>query len=270
MYASRGTAHVARRSLTVECLPAAANAAAADGRTSKTKSIANAEDRIEDLTNKNEMNEHASLLQGVLSRSVRKVVVFFVQAPQDYFDAAATVKQSYAPQSGEMTDKEWEERQKTRQLEMEAVSTALAVLAGTDAHDLSTKTFNPALLRRESTEHSQRRAAASRALSAVAGKVHSPRLATLAYQVKLDAFTRVKKAIDDMISQLLKGKEAEVKHKDFCVDEFNADQWHVAHRTLRVARRMPHVIRCTSHGAYCTWRVARCALHGARCTLHVT
>ena len=33
-----------------------------------------------------------------------------------------------------MTDSEWEERQKTRQLEMEAVSKALAVLSGDDAH----------------------------------------------------------------------------------------------------------------------------------------
>merc|ERR1712232_1022963 len=46
----------------------------------------------------------------------------------------------------QMTDKEWEERQKTRQLEMEAVSKALAILSGDDAHDLFTRTFNPALL----------------------------------------------------------------------------------------------------------------------------
>jgi chromosome segregation ATPase len=45
-----------------------------------------------------------------------------------------------------MTDSEWEERQKTRQLEMEAVSKALAVLSTDDAHDLFTKTFNPSLL----------------------------------------------------------------------------------------------------------------------------
>jgi len=34
----------------------------------------------------------------------------------------------------------------------------------------------------------------------------------------------VKKAIDDMIAQLLKEKEDEIKHKDFCVDEFNTNQ----------------------------------------------
>merc|ERR1711988_908244 len=61
-------------------------------------------------------------------------------------------------------------------------------------------------------------------LTAVAKKLNSPRLATLAYKVRLDAFTRVKKAIDDMIAQLLKEKEDEIKHKDFCVDEFNTNQ----------------------------------------------
>jgi len=266
-------------------------------------------------TLQNELSKHSSLLEGVLTRSERRAAAAFVQSPQDYFDAAPTFKQSYAPQSGEifgilrqmketfesnlsasqkeemanqkayqdlkaakeaeiaagqsqieaktgeladtdeknaqakvdvedtkaslsadehflmmlkekcqMTDKEWEERQKTRQLEMEAVSKALAVLAGDDAHDLFTKTFNPAFVQTRSAEESQRRAQASKVLSAVASKVHSPRLATLAYQVKLDAFTRVKKAIDDMIAQLLKEKEAEIKHKDFCVDEFNTNQ----------------------------------------------
>jgi len=123
-----------------------------------------------------------------------------------------------------MTDSEWEERQKTRQLEMEACSKALAVLSGDDAHDLFTKTFNPALLQVEDTTRSQQRDRAAKVLTAVAHKVMNPRLATLAVQVRLDAFTRVKKAIDDMIAQLTKEKEDEIKHKDFCVDELNTNQ----------------------------------------------
>jgi len=266
-------------------------------------------------TLQHEMQKHENLLKGVLTQSERRVAASFLQAPEDYFDATPTFKQSYAPQSGEifgilrqmletfeanlsesqkeemanqkayeelkaakeaeiqagqaqidtktqelattneknaqakqdiedtrnslsadeqflmmlkekcqMTDKEWEERQKTRQTEMEAVSKALAILSGDDAHDLFTRTFNPALVQKESVEHSQRRAQASKLLLATAGKLHAPRLATLAYQVRLDAFTRVKKAIDDMIAQLLKEKEDEIKHKDFCVDEFNTNQ----------------------------------------------
>merc|ERR1712137_920808 len=119
------------------------------------------------------------------------------------------------------TDAEWEERQKTRQQEMEACSKAVAILSSDDAHDLFTKTFNPSFIQ---TESSDRRARASKLLSTMAAKLGNPRLATLASQVKLDAFTRVKKAIDDMVAQLLQEKADEIKHKDFCTDEFNTNQ----------------------------------------------
>jgi chromosome segregation ATPase len=123
-----------------------------------------------------------------------------------------------------VTDAEWEERQKTRQLEMEACSKALAVLSSDDAHDLFTKTFNPALVQTESMSHSERRSKASALLSSVAKKLNSPRLSAIAMKVRLDAFTKVKKAIDDMVAQLLQEKADEIKHKDFCVEEFNSNQ----------------------------------------------
>merc|ERR1719392_105608 len=72
--------------------------------------------------------------------------------------------------------------------------------------------------------NSERRSQASKVLAAVAHKTQNPRLATLAVRVRLDAFTRVKKAIDDMVAQLLKEKEDEIKHKDFCVEEFNSNE----------------------------------------------
>jgi len=262
-----------------------------------------------------QLSKHSSLLAGVLTPSERRAAASFIQSPQDYFDAAPTFKQSYAPQSGEifgilrqmketfeanlsaaqkeemenqkayselkaakeeqiaagqaqidtkteelattdehnaqakvdledtkaslsadeqflmmlkekcqMTDKEWEERQKTRQLEMQAVSKALAVLSGDDAHDLFTRTFNPAFLQSSTAVNSDRRKQASLLLAAAGKKFNNPKLATLAYRVKLDAFTRVKKAIDDMIAQMLQEKADEIKHKDFCVDEFNTNQ----------------------------------------------
>merc|ERR1712151_44134 len=264
-------------------------------------------------TIQHEMQKHAAMLRGVLVLPRKRAAAAFIQAPQDYFDAKPTFKQSYAPQSGEifglltqmletfeanlsqsqkeeqenqkayedlkaakeeeiaagqeqidkktaeladtdeknaqakediedtkkslsadeeflmmlkekcsMTDKEWEERQKTRQLEMEAVSKALAVLSGDDAHVLFTRTFNPALLQVD--RQYSRRAQASKLLSNVAKKLNNPKLSNLAYRVRLDAFTRVKKAIDDMVAQLLKEKQDEIKHKDFCTDEFNKNQ----------------------------------------------
>jgi hypothetical protein len=141
----------------------------------------------------------------------------------------------------QMTDKEWEERQKTRQLEMEAVSKALSVLSGDDAHDLFTKTFNPSLLQSGATANSERRTKASQLLSAMASKLHSPRLATLAYQVKLDAFTRVKKAIDDLVAELLKEKEDEIKQKDFCVKELNDNQLQTEKKTREKQDLLNHI-----------------------------
>jgi hypothetical protein len=120
------------------------------------------------------------------------------------------------------TDAEWEERQKTRQLEMEACSKALAVLSSDDAHDLFTKTFNPAFVQTSMT--SERRSKAAAVLARAAEKNKSPRLAAIAMRVRLDAFEKVKKAIDYMVAQLLKEKEDEIKHKDFCVEEFNTNQ----------------------------------------------
>merc|ERR550514_1870958 len=71
---------------------------------------------------------------------------------------------------------------------------------------------------------SERRSKAAAVLRRAANKLHSPRLTALATKVRLDAFTRVKKAIDDLVAQLLKEKEDEIKHKDFCVEEFNTNQ----------------------------------------------
>merc|ERR1719387_160274 len=120
-------------------------------------------------------------------------------------------------------DQEWEARQKTRQLEMEAVSKALAILTSDDAHDLFTKTFNPAFVQ-VGASHKAERARASKVLETVARKLKSPQLSALAVQVRLDAFTKVKKAIDDLVAQLLKEKADEIKQRDFCIDEFNTNK----------------------------------------------
>merc|ERR1719159_2163517 len=181
------------------------------------------------------------------------MVSSFIQAPQDYFDAEPTFKQSYAPQSGEIfgilkqmketfetnlssshkeemsNQKAYEELKaakedeiKAGQAQMEAVSKALAVLSSDDAHDLFTKTFNPSFVQTEA--RSERRSKAAAVLSSVAKKLNSPRLSAIAAKVRLDAFTKVKKAIDDMVAQLLEEKADEIKHKDFCVEEFNTNQ----------------------------------------------
>jgi uncharacterized small protein (DUF1192 family) len=123
----------------------------------------------------------------------------------------------------QMTDQEWEERQKSRAEEIKAVSEALAILSSDDAHDTFTKTFNFVQTKVETTDR-QNRDKASALLFKAAKANGNPRLAALAARVRLDAFTKVKAAIDDMIAALLKEKADEIKHKDFCTEGINTNE----------------------------------------------
>merc|ERR1719482_1242730 len=126
-----------------------------------------------------------------------------------------------------LIDLQYEARLKTRQLEVEAITKAMAVLTSDASMDLATNTFNSAaasLLQVESAQNKQRQSAASDLLRAVAQKIQSPKLSAFAMRVRLDAFTKVKEAIDNMIAELTKQQADEIKHKDFCVDDFNTNQ----------------------------------------------
>merc|ERR1711904_335356 len=83
-------------------------------------------------------------------------------------------------------DQEYEERTKTRQLEIQAVSKALAFLSSDEAHDLFTRTFNFVQIKVSIKSH--KRAQVSKVLSEAAQKFQDPRLSTLAVQARLDAF----------------------------------------------------------------------------------
>merc|ERR1719456_1310210 len=122
-------------------------------------------------------------------------------------------------------DQEWELRQKARQEEIGAVTKALAILSSDDAHDLFSKTLGFAQTSASlQIGSNKRRDTASRVLEAAAKKFQNPMLSQLAVRVRLDAFTKVKKAIDDMIAELLKQKQDEIKLKDWCVDEMNTNE----------------------------------------------
>jgi len=122
------------------------------------------------------------------------------------------------------TDADWEARQKSRAEELAAISQAVAILHSDDARDLFSKTFNSAFVQTRSSSSAGRRDAAAAVLLKAAARTRSPALSALATSVRLDAFTRVKKAIDDMVGNLLDEKEEEVKHRDYCVEELNTNE----------------------------------------------
>lgn len=120
------------------------------------------------------------------------------------------------------TDDEWATRKKTRQEEIAAVTKAIAILSSDDARDLFSKTFNPSSFLQVGSIPARR--AAARVLTTAASKTNNLKLATLASSVRLDAFTRVKKAIDDMVVQIANEMDADVQHKDYCVKELNSNE----------------------------------------------
>jgi len=146
------------------------------------------------------------------------------QAKTDLKDTKATLSEDEAflmmlKELCSKVDAQYEARTKERNMEMEACSKALAVLTSDDAHDMFTKTFN--FLQ---TSKSSRRSDAAAVLKRVAAKTHNQALTALAMNVRIDAFEKVKKAIADMITALTEEKADEIKHKDFCVEEFNQNQ----------------------------------------------
>merc|ERR1719171_2854997 len=104
----------------------------------------------------------------------------------------------------QMTDQEWEERQKSRAEEIKAVSEALAILSSDDAHDTFTRTFNFVQTKSASTKDRKNRDEASALLFKAAKANGNPRLAALA--------------------ALLKEKADEIKHKDFCTEGLNTNE----------------------------------------------
>merc|ERR1719197_286892 len=116
-------------------------------------------------------------------------------------------------------DQEYEERVKTRELEIGAVSKALEFLSSDEAHDTFTSTFNPKFLQTSSKSDEVQRARIVQVLEEA--RRRDPRLSTLAVSAKMDAFGNLKKTIQTMVDRLLKEKEDEIKQKDFCVEQFN-------------------------------------------------
>merc|ERR1719379_1587098 len=119
-------------------------------------------------------------------------------------------------------NEQYEERTKTRQLEIQAVSKAAAFLSSDEAQDLVSRTFS--FVQKAMTASTRNRANVVKALNTLAVATSDPRISALAIHARLDAFTKVKKSISDMITTLAKEQEDEVQHKDFCVDEINTNE----------------------------------------------
>merc|ERR1719265_1085415 len=124
------------------------------------------------------------------------------------------------------TDKEYEERVKSRLEEIAAVQDTIEFLNSDEAYDMFDKTVNTAFLQTRSVsiasqKDQQKRNRALAVLAHAAGKSHSPQLGLIMVSVRLDAFVKVKAAIDKMIAELKAQQADEVTKRDWCTDELN-------------------------------------------------
>eukprot|EP00933_Yihiella_yeosuensis_P026247 TRINITY_DN2036_c0_g2_i2.p1 TRINITY_DN2036_c0_g2~~TRINITY_DN2036_c0_g2_i2.p1 ORF type:complete len:708 (-),score=255.41 TRINITY_DN2036_c0_g2_i2:76-2199(-) len=125
-----------------------------------------------------------------------------------------------------LTDKEWDERQKTRADEMEAISKAIEVLDGDEARDAFTSALTHSSfiqVSSDSKDEQRKRTAVAAALTQV-GSRFDARLMTIAMRAKLDGFDRVKTAIQEMIDALKVEQQNEVKQRDYCIDSLNENE----------------------------------------------
>jgi hypothetical protein len=122
-------------------------------------------------------------------------------------------------------DANFEKRKAARLEEIKAVSETIDILQSDESRDLLTRTYSFVQLSARSSSATARgrmaRGQAAARLRRAAIKSRDPRLVMLATSVELDAFTKVKKAIDDMIAKLKLQQEDEVKKSDFCKAEFH-------------------------------------------------
>jgi hypothetical protein len=124
-------------------------------------------------------------------------------------------------------DEEWLAKKAMRKQEIVAVAEAISMLMDDDARGNMSNTFG--FVQRGSSFvqlnlDKKQRAAAAKVLKQAGKKHHDALLVELGSAVQLDAFTKVKKAIDDMIAALKQQQSDEVKHKDFCNAELQKNE----------------------------------------------
>lgn len=147
------------------------------------------------------------------------------------------------------TDGQWEERKKARLAEMQAVAETIGFLTSDEAKQTFAKTMGVgapeegeegavSFLQVNMKALNARNRAAD-LLRKTAFKTKDEALLEIAATVKLDAFTRVKEAINKMIATLTQEQSDEVKYKDWCVSEIQSNEEAISQeeRNIEITQR---------------------------------
>merc|ERR1719335_489942 len=121
-------------------------------------------------------------------------------------------------------EKEWEERCKTRQMELTAIADTIKILNDDDALELFKKTLPSASFIQVQVSAKDVKREALRNLEVLRSKGHRDHrfdLIMLALKGKSVDFSKVIKMIDDMVALLGKEQQDDDNKKEFCVIQFD-------------------------------------------------
>jgi hypothetical protein len=128
-----------------------------------------------------------------------------------------------------VSDEEFEKRVKDRLEEIAAVQDTIKILNSDTSFDAFEKTVNtPSFLQTSGSSVEQEQAARQHrvadVLSEAASRLRSATLSLVATRAQLDAFSKVKEMIDEMVAELTKQQKDEVEHRDWCIKEMNENK----------------------------------------------
>jgi hypothetical protein len=122
------------------------------------------------------------------------------------------------------SEEEYAARSKERQEELVAVGEALTILTGDEARDLFGSTLGFLQVKSAALKRNdQKRSKVVAVLKRAATKSKSVQLSLLAQKAQLDAFVKVKAAIDEMLVELDQQQKDEVTHKRWCDGELRSN-----------------------------------------------
>jgi len=128
---------------------------------------------------------------------------------------------------------DFDERKAARLEEMKAVTETIEILQGDEARDAMSGTFN--FVQISAGRQSSRRQRVAALLRRAGLRTGSLDLSVLASSVELDAFTKVKEAMDEMLKMMQTQQADEVKKNDWCKDEIQQNEMTTAKTTDRHA-----------------------------------
>merc|ERR1719265_252386 len=126
---------------------------------------------------------------------------------------------------------EYDQRTKTRNEELKAVSETIGIVTSDDAKDLFAKSMSFVQISLSSKSRSKSKDRAANEIRKMGVKHRDPRMMAISMSMRLDAFAKVKENIDKTVAALKAEQSEERKQKDDCVTSLQENEKNVAEKS---------------------------------------